>query len=927
MKKFLLCLGLMIGLLPLKADLLSGYIPAGMRDFVTLRVEFQTDSHTGTTGNGRFMLTEWTGHDTVYAIDPLPHNRAYFSSHLKFLQYYWQTASKGRISINPDDALLLPRDETAYLLNRRMQYYTHPDSLDPRLAKFVYESVAALVNAGDSIPPNDGLIIFHAGVGQDFNIMLDDSPFDIPSFYFDEAYLETYLKPEALNFLAVNHALRGIVLPETQNQLNVNLALNGTAVLLSGMMLGLPPLYNTDTGRSGAGVFGLMDQGSNNGNGLCPTMPSAFERILLGAATPQLLENSGSHTLLHGEIYRISISSNEYFLLEYRKNTGIWADSLYWSDSTLFHYIDVLQEMKDRGYIDYTLENGVLTYLSDLDLGLQVSGLLIWHVCEPPTIGKNPNGAAIPLLDLVEADGGNDIGKFYNTLDPSVNNGWKWDMWFKSNPAWSDNNPSAYKMQFNDGTHPDTRSAAGIATGIQIQDFKFYTDSVVIRLVMDPPAKYHFSGMVFDEMTRAAGSFSHMRNYIGYRDSSLFFFNDLGGAFRLFTNNTRYAKDSTALMTYGDGIIQVTNAPGSAIVKHLVFNPVFLIVNDTLRIGHPVDLEHLALWGDSLFLAPDPALSGPNPVHMLNIPSWSLETTQSTSGQLIPYVQNGELNYISAPAAAVMNDTLIYAVAAGYRYATTAFFEGTPPPLAEEHVFSEIIPLHADRDAWPELAALTNFNGKNTLSLFSYNGVLMDYFPVFGNYQKLRIYYADAEPYLAVYDPAGKIDVYSVDANLEYSLPAPVNASSFFIEQVEQDTAWIICDGSIYAVPSDSVYWGYSGKDAAHSNAQRAFRPATTVISETLIKDGLIYNYPNPVEGDITRFRFFATGAISVRIHLYQLSGRYVETLSVTDVRDQQWNEAIWDVTGLESGVYIAKIAVLGNGREETYFVKPAILK
>ncbi|MDD3716088.1 MAG: hypothetical protein PHT46_03185, partial [Candidatus Marinimicrobia bacterium] len=91
MKKFLLCLGLMIGLLPLKADLLSGYIPAGMRDFVTLRVEFQTDSHTGTTGNGRFMLTEWTGHDTVYAIDPLPHNRAYFSSHLKFLQYYWQT--------------------------------------------------------------------------------------------------------------------------------------------------------------------------------------------------------------------------------------------------------------------------------------------------------------------------------------------------------------------------------------------------------------------------------------------------------------------------------------------------------------------------------------------------------------------------------------------------------------------------------------------------------------------------------------------------------------------------------------------------------------------------------------------------------------------------------------------------------------------
>ncbi|MDD3966989.1 MAG: T9SS type A sorting domain-containing protein, partial [Candidatus Marinimicrobia bacterium] len=463
--------------------------------------------------------------------------------------------------------------------------------------------------------------------------------------------------------------------------------------------------------------------------------------------------------------------------------------------------------------------------------------------------------------------------------------------------------------------------------GIAIQRFDFYKDSVLIRLVTDPPAKYNFSGMVFDEMTPAAGSFSHMRNYIGYRDSSLFFFNDLGGAFRLFTNNTRYAKDSTALMTYGDGIIQVTNAPGSAIVKHLVFNPVFLIVNDTLRIGHPVDLEHLALWGDSLFLAPDPALSGPNPVHMLNIPSWSLETTQSTSGQLIPYVQNGELNYISAPAAAVMNDTLIYAVAAGYRYATTAFFEGTPPPLAEEHVFSEIIPLHADRDAWPELAALTNFNGKNTLSLFSYNGVLMDYFPVFGNYQKLRIYYADAEPYLAVYDPAGKIDVYSVDANLEYSLPAPVNASSFFIEQIERDTAWIICDGSIYSVRSDSVYWGYNGKDPLHSNEHHALQKSSTPVFEHLIRDALIYNYPNPAEGEATRFRFFATGAQQVSIQIFQLSGRYVTTLNADDLYNNQWNEVLWDVSALQSGVYIAKIRISGEGRSETYLVKPAVLK
>jgi hypothetical protein len=311
---------------------------------------------------------------------------------------------------------------------------------------------------------------------------------------------------------------------------------------------------------------------------------------------------------------------------------------------------------------------------------------------------------------------------------------------------------------------------------------------------------------------------------------------------------------------------------------------------------------------------------------MLNIPSWTLETIGTASTQLIPYVQDGEFNFISAPAAAVMNDTLIYADDNGYRYALASYIDVMPPPLAEEHVFSNIIPLHANQDARPEIAALTNFNGQNTLSLFTYYGVLMDHFPVFGNYEELRIYFSDNEPYLAVYDPAGKIDVYSVGADLEYSLPAPVNAGSFFIEQVEQDTAWIICDGSIYAVPSDSVYWGYSGKDAAYSNAQHGTQSRITVVSDKLIKNGLIYNYPNPAEGDRTKFRYFATGAETVTINIYQLNGIFVETL--TDIAtDQQWNEVIWDVSSVGSGVYIAKIDVSNGSTTETYFVKPAVLK
>ncbi|MFA6792458.1 MAG: T9SS type A sorting domain-containing protein [Candidatus Neomarinimicrobiota bacterium] len=898
-----------------------------MRDFVSLRVEFQTDNYSGTTGNGRFMLTEWTGHDTVYSLDPLPHNRAYFSSHLKFLQHYWQTVSNGNIIINTDPSLQLPQGEQPYVLDRQMQYYSHPDSLDFRLATLIYESVSALKFSGDSIPPNDGIIIFHAGVGQDFNIPLDDSPFDIPSFYFDKDYLERHLSAEALAFLETNHALQGIVLPETQNQLKVNIALNGTAVLLSGMMLGLPPLYNTETGRSVAGIFGLMDQGSNNANGLCPIRPSAFERMLLGATSPQILESSGSFALLPGETYSIPVSSNEYFLLEFRKNTGIWADSLFWSDSTLQNYHDVLQSMNNSGLIDYTLENGVLTSLSDYDVSLPASGLLIWHVCEPDLIGSNPNADTPPLLDLLEADGGNDIGKVYNTLDPSVNNGWKWDMWFKNNPAWSDNNPNIYRMQLNDNTHPDSRSAAGLSSGIAIQRFDFYKDSVLIRLVTDPPAKYNFSGMVFDEMTPAAGSSSSTRNYIGYRDSSLYFFNDVDGAFSLFTNKRAYTKGSTALMSYGNDIIQVSNFPGSAIIKHLVFNPVFLTVNDTLRIDHPVDLEHLALWGDSLFLAPHPALPEPNPVLILDLSSGSLETRESLGERQIPYVHNGRLSYIPAPAAAVMNDNLIFADNERGFYLSSGVSGEARGPVAEEHAIRQLIPIHLNQDGLFELLALTTFDGRPTLSAFTQAGYLLNGFPVFNDYRELRAYYLDGEPKILAYNPAGKIDVFLNDATLDYSLAAPVNASSFFIEQIERDTAWIICDGSIYSVRSDSVYWGYNGKDPLHSNEHHALQKSSTPVFEHLIRDALIYNYPNPAEGEATRFRFFATGAQQVSIQIFQLSGRYVTTLNADDLYNNQWNEVLWDVSALQSGVYIAKIRISGEGRSETYLVKPAVLK
>lgn len=939
MKKLILFVWIIFSFLPLEAELLSEKIVSGTRDFLSIRVEFQEDNTYLTTGNGRFMITEWTGHDTnTYALDTLPHDRAYFASHLDFIDNYWNKASNGNIRINSNNLFNLPLADSAFTLSQPMRYYSDPDSLDYRLASMIYESVKLAVNAGQYQANNDALIIYHAGAGQDFKIDLDNSPFDIPSFYFDETYLSDYLPSDKYAELRSLNCLQGVVLPESQNQMGVNIALNGTEILLTGMLLGLPTLYDIELGRSGAGIYGLMDQGSNNGSGLCPIKPSAFERYLLGAVEPQVINTTQTFTLLQDEVYKLPISSNEYFLVEFRKNAGIWADSLLWYRKDIVDYLDVFRVMDSLDLIDYTVENGVLTDISDLDISLARSGLLMWHINEAELYGENPNDWNSPFLNLVEADGGDDVGKWYGSLNSSVNNGWKWDIWFYNNPAFNDNNPTSFKLQFNNTTHPGTQSMAGLPTGINIRNFAFYDDSVVVDIVMDQSADHNFEGLVFDELTTSVSDvLPDTKNLIGYKDSSLYLFNETTLT-KVYQNDTDYVKGKVAILTYENSLIQITNTETTSRISHLV-NTGGLVhfeeLNSTV-ISHLIDLEHVAILGDSLFLPPKPlaysTLTGVPPqdmdVYLLDLDLWTLSSLDAGHRRYIPYVQENELRFIASSAAAVMNDTLVFATQYGFGLGDAsdiddAQFVGVP---SNSHVLNDIIPIYLNDNPYFEVLALTQSYQNTTLAAFSHAGNLLNNFPINENYNKLRVYYASGDVRILAYDPAGIIDVYSKDAEKLYSLPAPVNASTLFMEQVSADTAWIVSDGCIYSVASDSVYWGYQGMDAAHTNAKYTAHTSTPIVSPTLIKDKLIYNYPNPIENSWTKFRFFATGAVSVEIDIYQLDGRYIQTLTA-NVVDQQWNEINWNVDDLESGVYIAKIDISNSNKMETYFVKPAILK
>ena len=164
--------------------------------------------------------------------------------------------------------------------------------------------------------------------------------------------------------------------------------LNGTLSLMIGFAIGLPPLWDIENGKSRIGVFGLMDQGSNNGRGLIPSPPDPWSRVYAGWDTPNTISSS-SQILLpkrsENNLIKVDINEFEYFMIENRNNhfkSGISIDSIrYKIYQDTNDYPSFIKSLVDSVEIEKD-ENGVLIKLPNYDLGLPASGLLIWHIDE-----------------------------------------------------------------------------------------------------------------------------------------------------------------------------------------------------------------------------------------------------------------------------------------------------------------------------------------------------------------------------------------------------------------------------------------------------------------------------------------------------------------------------------------------------------------
>jgi hypothetical protein len=476
-------------------------------------VQFQPDEDSRTTGNGQLDVSD----GPADILNPPPHNADYFGYHLEFARRYFERISGGGLRIEYtvwDRIFTLPDVMGAYSPPR--------DGDFGEIGRLFEDAWLQAAQESPEIPFSeyDTFIIFHAGVGRDIDLTgiygFDPTPLDIPSLYLGEQSLRRIFGDEYRGVAVGPDGFRitnTMILPETQNrELDLitgrqllQLGMNGLVCAMFGSRLGLPDLFNTDTGRSGIGRFGLMDgQSIFSFSGLFPPELSAWEKYYLGWIEPYDVQ-PGEHTFTlpavslrePNSILRVPINAREYYLVEnrHRNPFGTGQTLTLVRNGTeesfraerdragfnAFDITDITGVVLDAEVYDWSVPGG---YVEADDIFYD-GGIIIWHIDEriiQSRIGENRINADIENrgVRVVEADGSQDIGRQYEFLQPGQGSedGTQFDFWYAGNPV------PVYENRFDANSIPASKSNTGAPSHIAIYDFSERAPSMELRVTV-----------------------------------------------------------------------------------------------------------------------------------------------------------------------------------------------------------------------------------------------------------------------------------------------------------------------------------------------------------------------------------------------------------------------------------------------------------
>ncbi len=967
---------------------------------LAVMVSFQEDKDASTFGNGKFgsMYSKNYGNSIL---DPLPHDRKYFENHLEFVKNYFTKVSNSKLNV---EYFVLP---DTFSVSKTMRNYSPPPKsteIAP-LGEFAQE-VWTLANQkypNFQFSEYDLFLIFHAGVGRDVSLPGSlGNERDLPSVYLSEKALKSIFGGGFNGFPVQNGSFRiknSAIIPSTESrELStisgtklIELTINGLLVSTVASHLGLPDLFNTETGLSAIGRFGLMDgQSIFAYNGCFPPEPSAWEKIYLGWISPNEIQVISPSEFVkditlparlaasnQSYIVKVPINSSEYYLIENKQRDAL-------KNGSVITYKIGNQEFtktfsKDTsGFRSFDTDSlaGVITNVDEFDWAIPGNGILIWHIDEniisqrissnKINVDKNMRG-----VDVEEADGIQDIGEKFTTIfgDEVVGEGTEFDLWYSGNPS------NLFKNRFDKNSRPSTHSNSGANSLISIYDFSKSANLMSFKIAFrDSIIKPLFTKDIStSEVAKSISSFDdNSSKQILLAGTSAFVFDSLS-EFRNFNfTNYKPAVVKFGGFTYIIGATYDSRLLTPSRINFLRFsessvdsggyNLPFSISGSPVivkNVNETYDILIPTFEGKILFIELNNYLSGNlQPRKEINVNSdYQIEKISSESKTFaLAKKRNSNVEYI------VYFDGRIYTLKnqVVFDFATTKFKnEFLAIVLVAENgiikikvfdkngIYSEFDVSYTSNnkfilsDLKSDGSNYIILTDRNKIEAFNLQGARADNFPfsisndkfngwllsadIEGDNKSEIIAFTEKGNIYAINGSTGKlVDGFPISIGKNNS--ASPSLFTFdnkiclsVIDQSNKFSSWKI--SSIIS----KMDWSELNRNRLNQNLADEY--SSSVIFDRFFPEERAYNYPNPVYESTTAIRFFVSEDADVSIKIYDLAGDKVDEINST-ARGGFDNEIIWNVSSIQSGVYLARIEAKSNsGKTESTVIKIAVVK
>src|ERR1035437_5717618 len=962
---------------------------------LAVMINFQEDNDASTFGNGKFgsIYTQNYGNKIL---DPLPHDKQYFESHLEFAKNYFRKVSKGKLNII---YTVLP--DTLTVSGIMKNYTTLSNSTDfTPLGNFAAE-VWNLANQHDTSVNFSGydlFVIFHAGVGRDLTLpgSLGNEK-DLPSVYLGQDALKKIYGSSFAGFPVSGgnfHIVNSLILPETENRevssFNqtslVQITINGLITASIASYLGLPDLFDTNTGLSAIGRFGLMDgQSIFSYSGLFPPEPSAWEKIFLGWAQP-ITVSPGTFDInltaglaaspTDTVILKVPINSSEYFLVENRErdvNSNGSTLTIQLGGQTITKTF-----IKDAsGYYSFAVDSvyGVVTDVDEYDWSLPgwitdtsnyKGGILIWHIDDNVINAKiatdqintdiNDRG-----VELVEANGIKVIGEKFTDIfgDLVIGEGSYDDYYFSTNPG------VLYKNRFDKDSRPNSNTHSGANSLIAISGFSSsankmsfnlaYGDSVVKPVFADSipglinnyPRMTSTGKRIFiaeENILFASDNLGNISStsapLLGYQPASIFIdsVDYVFGIKDSLITIARYSANSTipfiqtvntTKILSSDPVIRTNGTQKELLVG--TTNGYILIYKIDPSLPTVIQSTSTMLPGDKSFVL---SLAADNDYYFAVLTAkFPIDTITIIDSNHKIFTINDAISQISLTKSHG-NYTVVV-------LGNTGFY------LISNGILVRKIPLYSSINSFA-LADLKNdgdnyiiYTSGNQIHAINLTGAEAVNFP-FTNTDSQNFtgtpltadFEGDSKSEVIAFTQDGRI--FAIDGGTGKVVPGfPISTGKLILASaVYNDNGKM----SLAVIDSSKHFYGWHiGSTAGTpywvekngSNLNNSFvsgAVATNYVNEFFPK-GKVYNYPNPVYNGQTAIRYYVSENSKINIKIFDLAGDFVAELN-NEAQGGYESETIWKVNNIQSCIYLARIEAVGSsGKTESNIIKIAVVK